>query len=114
MVFVSDLINSILDFAILSLDLMAAVFAFKIMQRSERKLHFTWRYLFLAMLMFAAVKIVEISTEYFSISVTPLFKRVIELVFVVLVITAFWNMQRCIKLIDGKLISHGKIRTTRK
>lgn len=94
--------------------LIALVLIFRVMQRTGKRLCLSYRYLFLAMLAFGAHAVLKLVELLDGLRIHRLLTEIMKIAFIILFVIGVWEMQKCVKEVDGEIRANSKIHISKK
>lgn len=95
-------INSLFEFITLLFVLIAIAISFLIIIRTKKKICTCHKFLFAGLIVFGAVKILNLLLEFKMMIFKSVYLEILEMVFVLLFIIGFWNIHEGIKETSSK------------
>ena len=97
----------------LILVLIAIIFIYGVLIRTSKNLYKGNLYIFLSVILLGLFILIEVLYGI-QILLSYWYVKVLETLFLLLLVTGFWHLQRCIKEVDGELTHNGKFKKIRK
>ena len=97
----------------LILVLIAIIFIYGVLIRTSKNLYKGNLYIFLSIIVFGLFILIEVLYGI-QILLSYWYVKVLETLFLLLLVMGFWHLQRCIKEVDGELTHNGKFKKIRK